>query len=639
MATISSLSSSSSSTKASSSLSTSTGIGGLVSGLDTDTIVDGLTLASRTKISKAQQKVDKLGWQQTAYRDVTTELKDFQSKYLDVLSGTNLTSTSAYNTVKASTTSLNVSATATSNAIAGSLTINKITQLAKNETIKSGEVSDGLKSSTSLTAYTDSDVSSLVSALTGKSIKMTLDGTVKTVTFDDTFVSNAGGTGATQATFLSAMQSKMDEVFGTSNSSSVVKATLSTDGNLTFAAAGSQLTVNALNSDKDTLTALGLTDGQTDKIKTTATLADLKLKTPLTGDSYSFSINSVDFKFSSTDSLSSIMDSINASDAGVKMAYSSTSDSLTLTANNGGSGDNIRVTDTDGLFAAFRLTTATGATTTAGQYATLTVNNQDITRSSNDFTIEGVKISLLNTATDESKISLKEDTSALKTTITNFVTDYNTLISSMNGLINETPDKDYQPLTTDQKADMSESAITAWEKKAKVGLLAQDNTLKSITSKMQSIMYSAGVKGGITLYNMGISSAGVDQKGKLTIDSDKLDTALSTLSSSSIKALFTTGTTGIANQLDSVITGAIKTSGAEGSRGSLVELAGYADTTSDTQNSISETITRSKKEIKDMNTALTKEHDHYWSKFTALETAMESLNSQSAMITSFSSGS
>ncbi|MBC3797046.1 flagellar filament capping protein FliD [Acetobacterium tundrae] len=638
MATISSLSSSSSSTKASSSLSTSTGIGGLVSGLDTDTIVDGLTLASRTKISKAQQKVDKLGWQQTAYRDVTTELKDFQSKYLDVLSGTNLTSTSAYNTVKASTTSLNVSATATSNAIAGSLTINKITQLAKNEMIKSSEVSDGLKSSTSLATYTDSDVSSLVSALTGKSIKMTLDGTVKTVTFDDTFVSNAGGTGATQATFLSAMQSKMDEVFGTSNGSSVVKATLS-DGKLSFAASGSQLTVNALNSDKDTLTALGLTDGQTDKIKTTATLADLKLKTPLTGDSYSFSINSVDFKFSSTDSLSSIMDSINASDAGVKMAYSSTSDSLTLTANNGGSGDNIRVTDTDGLFAAFRLTTATGATTTAGQYATLTVNNKDITRSSNDFTIEGVKISLLNTATDESKISLNDDTSALKTTITNFVTDYNTLISSMNGLINETPDKDYQPLTTDQKASMSESAITAWEKKAKVGLLAQDNTLKSITSKMQSIMYSAGVKGGITLYNMGISSAGVDQKGKLTIDSNKLDTALSTLSSSSIKALFTTGTTGIANQLDSIITGAIKTSGVEGSRGTLVELAGYANTTSDTQNSISETITRSKKEIKDMNTALTKEHDHYWSKFTALETAMESLNSQSSMITSFSSGS
>ncbi|MFA5636747.1 MAG: flagellar cap protein FliD N-terminal domain-containing protein, partial [Anaerovoracaceae bacterium] len=92
-----------------SSLTAKTGIGGLVSGMDIDDLVKSLTATSRQKILLQQQKVQKLEWKQTAYRSVTTALSEFQSSYLDVLSSTNFRSTSFFNTVKAASSSPEVS--------------------------------------------------------------------------------------------------------------------------------------------------------------------------------------------------------------------------------------------------------------------------------------------------------------------------------------------------------------------------------------------------------------------------------------------------------------------------------------------------------------------------------------------------
>jgi flagellar hook-associated protein 2 len=44
------------------------------------------------------------------------------------------------------------------------------------------------------------------------------------------------------------------------------------------------------------------------------------------------------------------------------------------------------------------------------------------------------------------------------------------------------------------------------------------------------------------------------------------------------------------------------------------------------------------KTIKNLKTMLEDEEQRYWNKFTALETAMSSMNNQSSMLTSFSAG-
>lgn len=83
-------------------------------------------------------------------------------------------------------------------------------------------------------------------------------------------------------------------------------------------------------------------------------------------------INSIDFEFAKTESLSAVMSKINASEAGVNLTYSSISDQFTMTAKNSMQ-DNIDITETPGsgnLMTALGLTTGvggTGATETLGK--------------------------------------------------------------------------------------------------------------------------------------------------------------------------------------------------------------------------------------------------------------------------------
>ena len=631
----------SSSTSTTSPLSAKTGMAGLVSGLDTDALVESLTSSSRSKIAKKQQSVQKMEWKQSAYRNVSKALKEFQSKYLDVLSKTNFRSESLYNTVKASTASTKISVTATSAAAAGSIEISNITQLATSQTVTG--FAGASKPLTGNAATTN--ISGLLSDITptaSKSFLMKLDGKVRTITLDSTFVTEAGAAGVN---IEAALQKKIDAAFG-ERSAGVPVVDVSWDGSkLGFSASGSQVTVNTLNADTS-LTQLGFTDNQTDRISTSKTLADISsslVKNLDAGGEYKFSINGKDFSFASTDTLTTVMSKINSNDAGVTMSYSSITDKFTLTSKETGAGNNIDVQETTGnLMQTLGLagTEDVDMDTVSGKNAVLEVNGQSIVRTSNLIEVNGVTIKLLEkTAADEKlTVAMSEDTTSLKDTIKSFVTDYNNMISLMNGLIKEDADADYPPLTDAQKEEMSEKEIEAWETKAKVGLLQGDSVLKGITSKMQSMMYGSAVSGGITLFNMGISSAGYSENGKLKIDEDKLDAALKT-KSVEIKELFTAESTGLANQLNSAIDAAAKTSGVKGSRGSLIELAGYESTLSNTENSISETITKTNKNITTLKTALKKQETYYWNKFSALETALQQLNTQSSMISSFGSSS
>ena len=622
-----------SSTSMQSSLLAKTGMGGLVSGLDTDSLVESLTSSNRGKIDKEQQNIQRLEWKQTAYRDVSKALKEFQSKYLDVLSTTNFRSQALYNTIAASTTSSKLAVSTTSGAAAGTIKISNVTQLATNQTI-----STAAGASKPLTGETDADVPGLLSDIENNgstSFFMRLDGKVRTVTLDAVFKTDVTNHG-----FETAMQNKMDSIFGKkSDNSSIVNVSYDEiTKKLGFSASGSQLTINGAPG---TLSKLGMTDDQTDRVTVSKTLGDLRssLNTSLTGDDFNFSINGKNFSFKSTDSLAAVMSKVNNGGAGVTMAYSSITDKFSLTAKETGSGENITLIEKDGnLMEALGL--GAGAYKEAGLNAELEINGVAVTRASNNIEVNGVKIELKEktAVNEELVINMSTNTTDLKETIKNFVTDYNNLIDMMNGLVKEKADKAFTPLTEAQKNEMKDKEVENWEKKAKVGLLQNDNAIKTITSKMQSMIYGSAIKGGITLFNMGITTTGYTENGKLKIDEEKLQSALETRGDE-IKELFTTEKTGLANQFNTIIDSAVKTSGEKGKRGSLIELAGYESTLSDTENRITETITRTNKSITKLKEMLKTQEKYYWGKFSALETAMQQLNSQSAMITSFGSSS
>ncbi|MEG0689252.1 MAG: flagellar cap protein FliD N-terminal domain-containing protein, partial [Hungatella sp.] len=63
------------------------GYGGLASGLDTDSLIQGMTMGTRSKIASLLNKKQTCQWQTAAYRSVSDKLIEFKKKYISGESG------------------------------------------------------------------------------------------------------------------------------------------------------------------------------------------------------------------------------------------------------------------------------------------------------------------------------------------------------------------------------------------------------------------------------------------------------------------------------------------------------------------------------------------------------------------------
>lgn len=98
--------------------STGRGVGGLMSGLDTDELVNQMTAMTRNKINRQYQAKQKLLYRQEAYREVSTKMLSFSNKYFSYSTGskTNILSPSFFDayTYKSSSSYVNISGNADS---------------------------------------------------------------------------------------------------------------------------------------------------------------------------------------------------------------------------------------------------------------------------------------------------------------------------------------------------------------------------------------------------------------------------------------------------------------------------------------------------------------------------------------------
>ena len=613
-------------------LSAKTGMGGLVSGMDIDELVSSLTATSREKILKQEQNIQKFQWKQESYRTISSALKEFQTKYFDLLSKTNLRSPAFFKTVASTASSDAVSVSASASATAGTMVINSITQLATSQKVTTkNPASRDLVGTAALTSVSD-----LRTNLVGKSILMNLDGQARTITLDTAFFDGLGGA-ATTGDFVSALQQKIDSAFGVSGDANrVINVGLSGD-KLSFTAAGSTLTLNGVGSDTTALDALGFTNGQSNKLRLSSTLQDLSLATPLelASGTHQFKINGVEFSFSKDETLSAVINRINASDAGVTLSYSSITDKFTMTAKATGSGDRIVVSETNGNFLSALGLTGTNSDTTEGKNAILNINGQNVVRTSNTINIDGIDLTLNKTTADGAPpitVNTISDTTQLMEPVKKFVEDYNTLIESLNKAVKETVYRDFPPLSDTQKEEMSEEQIKKWEEKARSGMLRGDSLVRGLASKLQESMAAITVN-GVSLSTFGITSAGYNENGKLKLDEDKLQKAL-VANPQGFQDLFT-AEKGLSNTLNGFINEAIKTNGPKGTRGYLTEMAGVSATTSDTENSLADKIKASNEMIRKLQDRLEKEETRLWSRITAMDKALQQLSNQSSYITQF----
>ncbi|MBQ6462434.1 MAG: flagellar filament capping protein FliD, partial [Pseudobutyrivibrio sp.] len=117
-----------------------------------------------------------------------------------------------------------------------------------------------------------------------------------------------------------------------------------------------------------------------------------------------------------------------------------------------------------------------------GQDAIMILNNETYTSNSNSLTVNGLTIEAFAETTEAINITVSNDTDGLYDKIKDFLTSYNSLINEMQKLYNADSAKDYEPLTDDEKAEMSETEIEKWEQKIKDSLLRRDTNLSSLIS-------------------------------------------------------------------------------------------------------------------------------------------------------------
>lgn len=390
---------------------------------------------------------------------------------------------------------------------------------------------------------------------------------------------------------------------------------------------------------------LGLTKATaSNKYSSNALLSDLGFKTEPDGR-YMLSINGTEIYLDKNTTVSSMISAVNKSAAGVTMTYSSLSGSFTLEAKELGSGGKVEVGDTT-LGRGLGLVDDNGTVgISKGQNAIFEVNGQEVYLNDNTYTIDGNTFTFNEDMTigETYTVNVTKDSSSVKETLKKFVESYNQLIDDVYGYIGKAPATDddgnkYEPLTSAEKEEMSEDEITKWEEKAKQGVLYNDSTVSTIMSQMRSALYTSvtlddGSKFGI--YGMGIkTSSEWSEHGKLEIDEDAFDKAFEKGEDAIIK-LFTDSDNGMMAKLNKVMDGAVKSSGAEENRGTLIRKAGKADSSVTTDSTIYKEMVKMQNRLKELQNRYDSKEEYWWKVFTNMETAMTDLNSQTSYISSY----
>lgn len=390
---------------------------------------------------------------------------------------------------------------------------------------------------------------------------------------------------------------------------------------------------------------LGLTKASaSNKINSGSTLSDLGFK-PEADGTYKLNINGTEISLDKKSTISSMMSAVNKSAAGVTMTYSSLTNSFTLESKELGGAGKVEVGDTS-LGRSLGLVDDNGTVgASEGQNAIFEINGQEVYLNDNTYTLDGNTFTFNDNMTigETYTVNIAKDSTTVKDALKKFVESYNKLIDDVYGYIGKSPAKDddgntYEPLTDAEKEEMSEDEITKWEEKAKQGVLYNDSTVSTVMSQMRSALYTSvtlddGSKFGI--YNLGIkTSSEWSEHGKLQIDENAFDKAFENNEDAIIK-LFTDSDTGMMKKLNSVIDGAVKSSGAANTRGTLVRKAGKADSSVTTDSTIYKEMVKMQDRLKELQDRYDTKEEYWWKVFTNMETAMADLNSQTSYISSY----
>ena len=522
--------------------------------------------------------------------------------------------------------------------------------------------------------------------LSGKELTLTLDGVTKKITLPaykndkdyitdlQTKINKAFGDA-----LVAGDQTQIDSAFNEGKIKVKLEKVDAADGK-GFSLKFSTQEGSTLSASGDTAKALGLDKAST-YINTSKTLGEL-LGANAGWDNfdsrvddkgqclYEFKINdTVVGEFSKDTALETVLTAINGNaDAGVTVSYSKTTNQFQFTTRE--TGKSSKIVMGDGLAKAlFGDTGGTdGKQHPTGEDAifSMMVNGKPldgISRSSNTFDVDGMSVSLKGTFGaygDSDKLNLdsepnlaaakadavsftaSSDADKIVDAIKSMVEDYNAMVTEIKNAYSTMPQqksngKYYEPLTEEDKADMSESSIKAYEEKAKQGLLFADRDLSALYTQLTSAISMSG-KDGADLKAIGITSNYSNGLTTLSLNEEKLRSALET-DPDKVRDVFSksvdsgSSTNGLMQALKSPLDMYSKV---QGTKGILVQKAGstLAPTTL-YKNTLQNKLDDFDTQIEKWQDKMADQVDRYTSKFTALEKLIAQMNSQSSALAGF----
>ena len=407
---------------------------------------------------------------------------------------------------------------------------------------------------------------------------------------------------------------------------------------------------------------------------------------------YELTVNGVSIgKYNKDTALETVLNDINSNtEAGVSVSFSKTTNQFVFTAKETGEGGRIDIGAGLGetLFGQIDYkddgSTILGDTQkssyTAGKdaifHATINGKNMALSRSSNTFDLDGMSITLNGTfnkgsATDtpilssqlkgldpdkdttifdlngdDVTFSSKTDTDKIIDVVKTMVEDYNAIVSEVKKAYSDMPleksdGSRYKPLTDEDKADMTESEIKAYEEKAKTGILFMDRDLSSLYSALRSAVAPGGSDGSF-LRSIGIKTSYEDGLTTLSLDENALREALEQ-NPDQVKDAFTkskengAASDGLMASIQKVTDRYAATTGA--TKGILIEKAGSKYSPSAAlNNTLLEQMKDIDKQVDKWQAKMSDKVDYYTNKFTQLEMLIAQMNSQSSSLAGMMGG-
>ena len=649
-------------------------LSGLISGMDTESIIQELVSAKQTKVDNTKKAQTKHEWKQDAWKSLNTKLKNLQSKYV-----ANLRFSSSYmkKTTKVSNSSA-VSVITGEDAVNGVQELS-VKQLAKTAYLTGGKVQAGAEGKKWDALTKISDI--MGADFKAGDITFTTGGkTVDIEVTEDTTISdflskikasglNANFDAGQQRFFISAKQSGADSNFSMTADN--------VGGAKILAALGLQV---SLKDDPDSLKQYQEYASYYNENDKDATIAgmrslidgDIATQTQNYLDRYK---NLVELKKEAEDKITELKKDSDKNEAAIKAQEESlaayekemkdiTDSYIDITTATGDDGEvtytatakedfkkNVEESYYEKAAYASEVLKKYNAGTDVEGYATkiegrdarIVLNGAEFTSANNTFAVNGLTFTALaETKADEVvTVTTQDDTDGIYNMLKDFLKEYNSIINEVDKLYNADSAKGYEPLTDDEKDAMSESEAEKYETKIKDALLRRDSSLSSIRSGFVEVMSKGIEVNGKKMYlsSFGINTlsyftAGDNEKNMYHIDGDP-DDASTSGNADKLKSM-------IASDPDTVVS--FFTQLSKNLYSKMNDLSkpveGYRSYGSFYDDKKMKTdYDDYKTKISDLEEKLADYEDKWYKKFSSMETALAKLQSSTSAVTSLLGGS